>query len=60
VENLEMALNGSRSQYYSNKARQVRELANSTRDKEVREEYESIASQYEVLAQQAEEEKISR
>ncbi len=45
-----MVFDGSRAEYFIEKARQVRVLAEHTRDKRLKEEYEAIAVQYEHLA----------
>ena len=48
-----MASDGSRAQYFSEKARQAREIAAGTRNRILRGEYEAIAEQYERLSAQA-------
>jgi hypothetical protein len=51
----EMALDGSQAQYYRDKARHVRELANGNlMVPALKEEYEALAEEYERLADQAE------
>lgn len=49
-----MAYDGSRAQYYRDKARQVRELARGVWNAVLKDEYEQIAKEYERLARQAE------
>ena len=49
-----MAVDGSRAQYYRQRARYARDLAERTVMPELKEEYERIAAQYEKLAQQFE------
>jgi hypothetical protein len=45
-----MVFDGSRADYFAEKARQVRELANHTHDKGLKKEYEAMEVQYEHLA----------
>lgn len=47
-----MAFDGSRLQYYLDREREVREVADRCRNDDLREQLEGIADQYAALAQQ--------
>lgn len=49
-----MAYDGSRAQYYREKALRVREIANSFLDAAIKDEYEQLAKVYEQLADRVE------
>lgn len=49
-----MAFDGSRVQFYRDKARQIRGLADACLLPDIKEQLERIAQQYEVLARQVE------
>lgn len=49
-----MAFDGSRGQFYRDKARRIRELAAACALPYIKEQLERIARQYEVLARQVE------
>jgi hypothetical protein len=55
-----LAFDGSRAEYYRQQAQRVRQLANSTRDSDIRYEYEQLADIYERLAAQADRGQIGR
>jgi hypothetical protein len=53
-------LDGSRVDYYRSRARMIRSLAEKSSVPEVKAEYERIADQYEQLARDVEEGRLSR
>jgi hypothetical protein len=54
-----LALDGSRAEYYREKARHVRALADNAVSPGLKQEYSEIAEQYDRLARQVEEGKLS-
>ena len=56
----ELALDGSRIEYYRSRARMIRSLADKCSAAELKAEYERIAEQYEQLARDVEEGRLSR
>ena len=50
-----MAFDGSRAEYYRERARQVRDIAQARKSPSIREQFETIAQQFDDLARDVEE-----